>query len=451
MARKRSRTRRSKTISKQSLVGQRGVNLIERVVLEMGSHWTPTGQGEVGIDGYIEFFDPTTGKPLHVSVAAQSKVYTNLTKETGPTFDYSCNGADLDYWLAHSMPVILVVSSPSTDEAYWVSIKDYFASGRKSNRITFNKAEQAFTRESLPRLVSFAAPKSGIYLAPAKKPEKLHSNLLTLAGHPEQISFGETECRSARDVWAILRHEGGDVGGSWVFWENKIVSFYDLSRGPWRSVCDGGVVESFAASDWSESEDPDRQRLFVQLLNRTLPDQLWPEVRYWPREDCYAMVGGAKKLAYASLKRSSTISVVSHFKKAGADGKEFEWTRHMAFRGQFRRVEGQWFLEITPTYRFTRNGHELHRFHEEGLKGIKRLEGNRAVLSSVLFWADYLRPKPAGLFDSERTPLLTFGDLLTFDAPVGITDKDWLAADPEYSRRSEGEARLFPLEAEEDS
>jgi hypothetical protein len=169
------------------------------------------------------------------------------------------------------------------------------------------------------------------------------------------------------------------------------------------------------------------------------------------REDCYAMVGGAKKLAYASLKRSSTISVVSHFKKAGADGKEFEWTRHMAFRGQFRRVEGRWFLEITPTYRFTRNGHELHRFHEEGLKGIKRLEGNRAVLSSVLFWADYLRPKPAGLFDSERTPLLTFGELLTFDAPVGITDKDWLAADPEYSRRSEGEARLFPLEAEEES
>ena len=66
---------------------------------------------------------------------------------------------------------------------------------------------------------------------------------------------------------------------------------------------------------------------------------------------------------------------------------------HGISRGQFRFLEGQWYLELTPTYRFTRDGHALERFHEDRLKGIKRIEGNRAVLSSVLFWADYLRPK----------------------------------------------------------
>lgn len=30
----------------------------------MESRWTPSGPNEVGIDGYIELFDPATRKPL---------------------------------------------------------------------------------------------------------------------------------------------------------------------------------------------------------------------------------------------------------------------------------------------------------------------------------------------------------------------------------------------------
>jgi hypothetical protein len=106
----------------------------------------------------------------------------------------------------------------------------------------------------------------------------------------------------------------------------------------------------------------------------------------------------------------------------------------MAFRGQFRLLEDQWYLEITPTYRFTRDGYTLDRFHEDRLKGIKRIEGNRAVLSSVLFWADYLQPK-ATLFDGS-TPPLRFGQLLTFSADVGIADRAWLSDDPDFARDS---------------
>ncbi len=107
----------------------------------------------------------------------------------------------------------------------------------------------------------------------------------------------------------------------------------------------------------------------------------------------------------------------------------------MAFRGQFRFLESQLYLEITPTYRFTRDGHALERFHEDRLKGIKRIEGNRAVLSSVLFWADYLRPK-ATLF-SVSNSALRFGELLTFRSDVGIIDRSWLAADPDFARDAE--------------
>jgi hypothetical protein len=193
-----------------------------------------------------------------------------------------------------------------------------------------------------------------------------------------------------------------------------------------------GTVEGFSTTEWSESSEPDRQRIFVQLLNQTLKAQINPEVRYWPKEDCYAVFGRPRKLSYQSLKRSSTITVISQFSATSSDGRQFEWLRHMAFRGQFRFLESQWYLEITPTYRFTRDGYALDRFHEDRLKGIKRIEGNRAVLSSVLFWADYLRPK-ATLFGGNPPPL-EFGDLLTFPCHVGIVDQAWLSDDPVLAR-----------------
>jgi hypothetical protein len=416
--------------------GQKGVNLIERVVLDMESLWTPTGANEVGIDGYIELFDPATRKPLGLTLAAQSKVASALGKDPSPTFDFWCAPADVEYWLAGNMPVILVVSNPASAEAYWVSVKDYFKDWTpgKPTTVTFTKSEQGFRKDSLRALAAIAAPKAGLYLAPPRKTEKLHSNLLVIEAFPERIFFADTECRWPSDIWALLRKSHRDPDAGWVLKGKRFVSFHDLSEEPWTAVCDQGTVESFPATDWSDFAEPDRQHLFVQLLNQTLRAQLRGEVRYWSGEECFAIVGKAKKLSYQSLKRRSRISVVSQFSSTSKDGRVFEWRRHMAFRGQFRLLDGQWCLEITPTYRFTRDGFELERFHEDRLKGIKRLEGNRAVLSCVLFWADYLRPNK-NLFTQDAPPI-QFGNLLTFDSAVGINDKQWLSADPEFGKEA---------------
>jgi hypothetical protein len=98
------------------------VNLIEGIVLDMESRWTPSGPNEVGIDGYIELFD----KALGLTLAAQSKVATGVGADQKPTFDFWCAPADLEYWLAGNMPVILVVSDPASKEAWWVPVKEYF-------------------------------------------------------------------------------------------------------------------------------------------------------------------------------------------------------------------------------------------------------------------------------------------------------------------------------------
>jgi len=111
-------------------------------------------------------------------------------------------------------------------------------------------------------------------------------------------------------------------------------------------------------------------------------------------------------------------------------------------------LAGNWCLEITPTYRFTRDGYILDRFHEERLKGIKRIEGNRAVLSLVLFWADYLRPKK-DLFESDLPPL-QFGKLVSFESTVGIDDQDWLSRDPAFAQDDEMRTEDLLLSGDED-
>jgi hypothetical protein len=76
-----------------------GRQLIERIVLDMESLWTPTGANEVGIDGHIELFDLAARRPPGLTLAAQSKVASALGKTSSHTFDLWCAPADVEYWL----------------------------------------------------------------------------------------------------------------------------------------------------------------------------------------------------------------------------------------------------------------------------------------------------------------------------------------------------------------
>jgi hypothetical protein len=446
---KRRPPHRPKTISAQGITGQRGINLIENILLEMGSRWTASGPNEVGIDGYIELFDPSSRESLGLTLAVQSKVVSAIG-EAGPTFEYRCDVSDLEYWLRGNTPVILIVSNPPAGEAYWVWIQSYFEDWTPSvsTRVTFVKSQNRFDTSSLKQLAEIAAPRKGLYLAPTRRQETLWSNLLIIETLAPRIFIGITECRAPRDVWAILNKSKHEPDSGWVLWEKKIVSFDDLTTGPWPAICDRGTVESFETSEWSQPLDQQRQRLFVQLLNQTLKVQLNFRARYWPNEDCFAIGGKPRKLPYRSLKRNSQLSVVSAYSSKAKDGRVFSYLRHLAFRGQFRRFDDNWYLEITPTYRFTNDGLTLDRFHESRLKRIKEIEGNRAVLSAVLYWAYFLRPKIA-LF--AKTPL-QFGELLCVPLDVGVDDKSWLKNDPDFVKDEDPILEgLFSVEPTEES
>jgi len=88
---------RLKKISAQAILGQQGVNLVERRILEMGCLWHPTGGVEAGIDGFIELRNPETGEVTGSQLALQSKATAGVFQgETSERFEFLCRQVDLD-------------------------------------------------------------------------------------------------------------------------------------------------------------------------------------------------------------------------------------------------------------------------------------------------------------------------------------------------------------------
>ena len=62
-----------KKIGKSDVIGQKGMSLIEGVVLSMGFMFYPTGGVEAGIDGYIELRDEETEEVGNLLLQVQGK------------------------------------------------------------------------------------------------------------------------------------------------------------------------------------------------------------------------------------------------------------------------------------------------------------------------------------------------------------------------------------------
>src|SRR5437764_10173520 len=184
-----------KQLPKSTFLGHVGINRVERIVTDMGFLWNPSRM-DAGIDGYIEIRDPLTAVATNCVILVQCKATeVDFRAETATGFDFYCDASDLKYWLAGNAPVVLVVCRPSTDEAYWISIKDYFRDPelKKDYKVHFDKTKDRFTKESADALKRIGIPRdSGIYFSPGKKEEVLYSNLLPVTKLPERVYVAST-------------------------------------------------------------------------------------------------------------------------------------------------------------------------------------------------------------------------------------------------------------------
>jgi nucleoside phosphorylase len=264
--------------------------------------------------------------------------------------------------------------------------------------------------------------------------EEGFSNLIPLRQFPDTIYIAPALSKTRKQSWHVLNQSQSSehVPGAWTLHDGNLYSFVDPERSRLKSIIDVGGLDPFNTREWAFSEDENRRRLFVHLLNTALREDLWSQgVRFYGDQEVYAFMSRPedppRRLKYANVKIRSTATVVSHYQTKPKTGKPRKYLRHVAFQGRFRWLDAQWYLEITPTYRFTYNGKDLDRYHEQNLSGIKRLERNRSVLSQLLIWQAVLRaPWPR----SDRPRLLEFAPLVAFRFSSGVDESALTALDP---------------------
>lgn len=422
-----------KRIGNSDLIGERGVALVYSRIVEMGYLWYPSGGVEAGIDGRMEIRNED-GEVTNLIVSVQSKATNgDFEGETDTELTYTCSERDLRYWLKGNLPVILVCSRPKTNEAYWLSIKDYFADPirRASRKLRFLKAKHAFDLSAKQSLKELALPDDGgLYLGSTPKQETIFTDLLPVLEFPNRYYHAHSMFSSRKQaldhLFELFRGTKKEVWRGFIINGSTVYSFYDLSSSQWDSIVDAGTVESDLTFEWSQEHNRDRQRLFVELLNVTLQDQLREDDICFSNMDKFYFHRASDDLkdrsrTYRSRRKNASREVFKRY-QSRLDPEHTAYFRHVAFYGHFLEMDGNWFLQITPTYRFTKDGYRDSRFSASALSGIKRLENNQAVHGQVVMWADFLQRET--LFS--RHNMIKFRPLMQFAADSGFNDPDWL-------------------------
>lgn len=422
----------AKKIGQSDIIGEQGIALIRQIVLAMGFMFYETGGVEAGIDGIIELRDEATGVVSNQLLQVQGKATERpFAAETDTSFDFACTEADIQYWRGGTAPVLLIVTRPSTGLAYWKSIKEWFANDEavRNRKISFDKTRDLFSKDAKDSIIAVAtAARPGSVGPNVRREEVLIPNLVAASFAP-RLFWAPTEFGTNKQFGAALRQIDTNAPGEWIVKSGAVLSFHDLDALPWKKLCDTGAMEEFDTAEWANSDDEDRQRDFVQLLNRALNAFVAPDLRFDKDDGAYFFTKRRDRLerhyAYRGLSNTTTRRVVGRYGKK-KDRAELAFFRHSAFRGQFVRFEGRWYLEVNPTYRFTCDGFKESLFAGEQLKKIKELENNAAVMGQFLMWRHFLtnRVTEDDLYETPY-PFLNFSAVDNFDLPTGVPDELW--------------------------
>jgi hypothetical protein len=320
--------------------------------------------------------------------------------------------------------VLLVYVNVDQERAWWKSLDEWFSvpARRRTRQITFDKVDDLFGRSSA-QLVAAAATPLVEALPLVRASETLTSNLLTVSAIAPEIHWAATAIADRTEAWAEMKQNEAYEGGFHL--SNGRI--YSLGSFPdaLAPLC-AGEPSSFPTAEWSESEDPDVQRRFVALLNFTLRAMHHEELHfYW--EHGYVYHVATSNLTGKKVKgKTGTGRTVFKVYRSQDDLNKVRFCRHYAAWLNFRQWEGEWYLEISPTYHFTRDGERESLYAADYTSRIKRLERNPAVRGLTVNWAEFLKQHQADTLFEAADRRIEFGELLAVIVDAAIDEKAWI-------------------------
>lgn len=446
---------RPKQISQNQITGERGVALVKERIHAMGFLFSTTGQTEAGIDGFIEVREPVSGHVGARIIAVQIKTtaVTRYTAETPDGFEYLCDAADVQYWQQGNLPIIIVLVRISDTTLFWKSAPEHGHPGsRETRRLSVTKATDRFDQSAAAAIAQLTVDQArpGVWLPPSRQADVLFFNAVRTI-LPPTMQVAATSHRHGRDALKALLDITDHPPLEWVARDGRLLTFLDLSGSVLRQVVDQGAIETLDTAEFALHEDEGEQRLFVELLNRTLRAQLDPILNWHRLLKLYYFPPDGPRLdrsyRYMSLKNEANRAVVKAIRRT--DGA-VSYVRHSAFHPRFWREFDDWCLSIRPNYVFTRDGTRADGFAGARISKIKRLENNAAVRGQFLMWRSLLtglgrEPAQRSLLDSvlhAPAPILRFEPMEIISLPLSVPDDLWRSRDTHAPEDDEEELPL---------
>lgn len=251
---------------------------------------------------------------------------------------------------------------------------------------------------------------SGLYLGPTPREETVFSDLLPVRSLPQLIYTARTAFDSRK---AIFNHAGPghSLSGCWTVHGKVVYSFEDLSARAWNSYCEEGTIEEHSASFLADSEVSSEKKIFVELLNFTLKSQLYDQdLGYYNAGYFYQKPDpglGQRTATYSSRLKKATRVMFSGYKNR--DGSAVSFYRHAAFRSQFYRFSGKWFLQVIPTYHFTSDGYRISPLAGRPYQVSRDLRTMRPCTAKSLCGRAYSNSRQTGMRNhgSYSSPILS--------------------------------------------
>jgi hypothetical protein len=434
-----------KKLSQNQIVGQRGEHLVASRTLAMGFAFDVSGRLETGIDGILELRDPQTGKMLARMIGVQVKTTegARYAHEDDHGFEYLLNLDDLSYWRGSNIPVIIILVRLSDSSMYWKEV-DAGTTG-EPRRLRFNKATDCFDKSASDRVASLTIARNrlGIFVPPTQVGDPTHLTMVRVV-LPGQVFVGSSLFASGRDAARELAAADPDAPFDWVIRDRRFISFRDPGDTALTEIVDVGSIEGVETETLAFPDDTDDEYVFIDLLARTLRVQLEKDLSY--DRDNRALyfralaVNKPRKYRYQSLVNETSADVVLPWR--GKTG-EVRSVRHHAFVPRFQRLVDEWYLNVAPTFVFTRDGFQPHYHAAALIAGKKKKERNGAVRGQFVMLMQSGTPVIDLLATGgERPPVLRFQPLTPILMPSAVPEDVWRVEDPNAQDMIETE-RLF--------
>jgi hypothetical protein len=427
-----------KRITDNQILGELGETSVKKIVLETGFIYEHRGRLEAGTDGLIELRDQRSGAPLGKLLGVQVKATAEgkYVRETEKQFEYLLKPDDLTYWRQSNIPVIIVVWRQSDGSAYWKDVTDSVRG--EERRLQFDKQADVFDKNCADRIGGLTIDRRtpGVFVPPLNQGEAAIINLLRVR-LPDEIFVATSPFGSGRDAVPELLKQS-DTRFDWVIRKRRYVSFFDPRNFGTKAIVDLDQVEAIETKFFALNDESDDTNDTIDLLRRTVERQMTAQLSYLPKERLFYFralaANKARSYRYTAKVNETSARVVSTYankKKPDAQG----YVRHHAAIFRFERLGDEWFVVIDPTFYFTRNGFQPHRFPEALLAGKKRLERNAAVRGQVMMWQHLLvgsGDQKGGLFDGDKTEdlILGFEQLPVIELSRAVPESSWNRTDP---------------------